>query len=165
MKKIKIILIEIIVISSSLSAQTKMIALKSHSGVIFSKTTENADNFGNIRELPNEYEQQIQLLKIDSIQKISDTSYEEFSNHGSKTIITTKEIIADKKLVSLKEKYPSTIKIIGFDKQRKTIFKNKKSNNINNKKNSIHWLIAIIILAGITFSTVQIRNKNRSFEL
>ena len=159
MKKIKTILMYFILINLELNAQTKTIAYKSHSGNNCFNKCENLDNYGVIE---NHFEPQMKIdLKIDSIKKVSDTSYQEFSNNGVQTIFTSKVNLKKKNLPLLNEKYQDDVKKIGFQKKNGIKIKKKKVS----KQNNIDWLFGFIILFGITISTIQLRKRKRNFDL
>ena len=136
MKKIKTILMYFILINLELNAQTKTIGYKSHSGNNCFNKCENLDNYGVIE---NHFEPQMKIdLKIDSIKKVSDTSYQEFSNNGVQTIFTSKVNLKKKNLPLLNEKYQDDVKKIGF--QKKMELKSKKRKSVN-KIISIGYLV------------------------
>ena len=125
-----------ILINLELNAQTKTIAFKSHSGNYCFNKCENLDNYGVIE---NHFEPQMKIdLKIDSIKKVSDTSYQEFSNNGVQTIFTSKVNLKKKNLPLLNEKYQDDVKKIGF--QKKMELKSKKRKSVN-KIISIGYLV------------------------
>ena len=131
-----------------LMSQTKMIALKSHSGDVSSTEKYVDDEFGNPRIEFN--------LRIDSIIRISDSTVVQVSNMGRDTICHNPYLNdTTVSIQTLKYMYSPDIKFIGFEKNEKEEeeVKTKQKTIIN--RNEIHWFIGLVLIFGCTFTYFQ----------
>lgn len=130
-----ILLVAFIAATLSIFGQTKIIALKSHSGNLESLKNETDGNFG------------ISPVRLDSVVKIGPNCIVEIDNRGGRDTVFKHPSFLNSKITleELKKQYPR-IKFVGFEKDW------KESNGLKRKPHKGSLYLFGILLFGILLS-------------
>lgn len=128
-----------LVVSMYSFGQTKIIALKSHSGDASALSAEKDGNFG------------IAPTKIDTIVRISDTCIVEINNFGWRDTVYNHPYFSKPGVTmeEIKAHYPARVIFIGFDKPVKN---QKASSKLPKEKKGNLYLIALLIAGTLTYT-------------